>query len=218
MRLFQRLFSHAKPRGKGIEPTGRVGRPPIAPSSTEPIREEVQLSPMWRDQWFEGKHATVQLQGPPEKFFAQEELPPLWPNDPNHVAKYGKDQRYLRTGWYIAYLHHPDPRMVVRTLKAALNDKQPDAASNLSVYLPEVLTHTDSQVREAAATLAWRCDDASLKYVFTTLTSTGAIPSGFSPGKAKLAIELLKKTCPVERRNFLLDLLNMCLERGFGPI
>lgn len=206
MRLFQWLFRWRKvtTQERGQEEKSKESL--TASSSAQFVREEVRLSPMWLGELGGSKHETVQLQGPPEEFFAKKELPLLWPDDPDYVSMMNeKDRedrkqylRYLRFAWYIAYLHHNDPDVIIRTLKTVSD------AGLVYLYLPELLIHDNPTVRQTAAALAWeKCDDASLQYILTTLSDTGAFPSGIPHQAARQAVELLRYTCPSNRQSLL---------------
>lgn len=180
--------------------------------------EKVNLPPKWAE---ELGGSSVTLQGPPEEFFAQQKLPPLWLNVSATRLTTKREspaaqEVFLRLAWYIAYFHHPVASAVVRTLKTALGDNHNREAllRGLALYLPELLTHEDTEVRETAAELAWQCDDASLKQIIVVLSNTGAIPSGIDARRGREAAELLRNYCPPERMAFFQGLV----QERFAPV
>lgn len=202
------------PLGKGVAARSEGNPRPVS------FWESVQFSPSWVGELGLRAATSVALRGDPVEFFKGSTLPPLQPEPPQAVdssssANRERDQRFVRFSWYIAYLHHPEPSAVVRTLDAALCDPfEHDAVlRGVSLFMPELLTHTSSEVRESAARLLWKCDDASVESVIVALSNTGMVPSGVDATRAKDAARLVGEQCPAERRAFYQSLVR---ER-FGP-
>jgi len=169
--------------------------------------EYVEISRLWVGELGASEARPVKIHASPSAFFKQETLPYVWPEDEKHISYVDSGdnpQKFLRFAWCIVYLHHPDPKIIIETLRCPVLADPDDALRGVALFLPELLMHKDADVRAEAARVAWTCPEDCVEYIFTTLTSRGVIPSGFDPLKAKNAIELLRGTCPPDRKNLLL--------------
>jgi hypothetical protein len=148
-------------------------------------------------------------------FLSQEALPYLWPDVTEYresVDSKGDPQRSLRLAWTVAYLHHPDPRVIRRVLRDHIRAETRETVGMID-SLADLLAHPDDEVRAEAAKVIWTCGDPSLESVFTILGSQGMIPSGISPQHARRAVQTLRAHCPPERR----DLFERLAVEAFGP-
>lgn len=135
-------------------------------------------------------------------FFSQPTLPYLWPDIEEYkqyVDSQEDAQRSIRLSWIVAYLHHPNAEVLLKTLR----DHIPaDLLGMFAVNdaLADLLVHQNPEVRSEAAKVIWKCSDASLEQIFTILTSQGILPSGIDSQDAKRAVKILQDSCPQSRK------------------
>lgn len=158
-------------------------------------------------------------------FLSQAELPYLWDDEPKYIENLKSKpdpQRELRVSWIAAYLNHPAPGVVGRTLREHVT---PDLLESWMVagWLPFLMIHPWSDVREVAAKKVWDCrTDSTLRSIFGVFS--GKYP-GLASGAEKFAAEgrfqeerqeivnSLREHCPAERKDFFEKLVH----DTFGP-
>jgi hypothetical protein len=178
--------------------------------------KQIEISGDWTKSFW--KELPVRVYSEPDAvvaFFSQATLPYLWPDIveyKQYVDSQGDAQRRVRLSWIVAYLHHPYADVLLKTLR----DHIPaDLLGTLAVNdaLADLLVHQNPEVRSEAAKVIWKCGDASLKQIFTILSSQGVLPSGIDPRDARRAVEILRDSCPPSRRQFF----GQIALDGFGP-
>jgi hypothetical protein len=145
-------------------------------------------------------------------FFSQPTLPYLWPED----AEYRKNidekdpQDTLRDQWTVAYLSHPNREVVLDMLRTADLKGQ---ASEAAIRLAWILSGSDPELAREAARVVWTGNDWMLQLTINILGSRGAFPSGILPDAGRRGAEVLRDSCPNNRRPIFQKL---ALE-AFGP-
>jgi len=185
------------------------------------LAKQIEISGDWTKSFW--KDLPVRVYSEPDAvapFFSQATLPYLWPDIEEykqHVDSQGDAQRRIRLSWIVAYLHHPHADVLLKTLRdhipadllgtLAINDALADLLTQ------PILSQTRSEVCSEAAKVIWTCSDASLRQIFTILSSQGTLPSGIRPPDARRAVEILRDSCPPSRRQVFGELAL----GGFGP-
>ncbi len=199
--------------------------------------DEYQLS----GRWLEGSSSWARVRVPKSPdvpaFFAQDDLPPLFPDAPawleDAVECYMEDaddgeerdpEAYarwlLRTEWTNVYLHHPDPQVIIATLGAQIRIDSVGVLNTLAF----LLTHGNPEIERAAARAIWaRAEHASSwDFLLTVLAGRGSRPSGIDRERAKNAARLLYALCPPDvpatQREHFIDLAKQYFGASvFGP-
>jgi hypothetical protein len=145
-------------------------------------------------------------------FFSQPTLPYLWPENVayrNNVDE--KDpQDTLRDQWTVAYLSHPNRDVVLDTLR---NTDLKGKASLACIRLAWILSGSDRELAREAARVVWTGNDWMLQLTINVLGSRGAGPSGIHPDAGQRGAEVLRDTCPNNRKP---GFQKLALE-AFGP-
>jgi hypothetical protein len=180
------------------------------------LAKQIEISGDWTKSFW--KELPVRVYSEPDAvaaFFSQRTLPYLWPDIKDYkqyVDSQGDAQRRLRLSWIVAYLHHPYADVLLKTLRDCIPS---DLLGTLAMTdaLADLLVHKSPEVSSEAAKIIWKCSDASLKQIFTILSSQGSLPSGIKPSDARRAVEILRDCCPPSRRQLFGELSLS----GFGP-
>jgi hypothetical protein len=178
--------------------------------------EKIEISGDWMTMFWNRRPIEVYTR--PDSvvtFFNQNNLPYLWPDDiryRNDVNSRDNPQNYLRLQWIIAYLHHPQPGVIIKTLQTNI---PPDIleTAGMTDALADLLVHPDIKVCNEAAEVSWRRSDASLKSLFRILSSQGLVASGISSEEGERAVRILRDFCPSER----MQLFEQLALDSFGP-
>ena len=172
--------------------------------------ETIEITGGWLDEIW--KERPVALCADPDEamaFLARDPLPYVWDDDPGyreHVDGRPDPQRELRSTWIAAYLNHPKPEVVLRTLREHVT---PDAllSRTVSGWLPSLLIHEDPEMRTEAARRLWTAQDITVSGVMHV--AAGVYPSiDRRLSQANLrqrwgdVQHLLREHCPGERRDF----------------
>jgi len=128
-------------------------------------------------------------------FLEQRPMPSIWPDDKEFNAWVAGSDDLMRRLWVIVVLHHPNPDVRVQCLRSPYIEGALHAAMVADLLI-------DSHAADAAADAVWRMDDSSVRVVLNVVLSRGLVPSGFSPQQTNRAVELLRSTCPQQRREF----------------
>ncbi|MBM3473891.1 MAG: hypothetical protein FJX75_11530 [Armatimonadetes bacterium] len=165
------------------------------------LGEEYELSGRWLDDIC--ANATVRVAKAPDvqTFFAQAELPLVFPDRPAYVEgikSRGEDaQRVVRLGWTEVYLHHPDPKVVVATLDSNI------VTDTLGVQhtLAYLLTHGNPDIEGATARSLWahanrQAESFGYRTLLTVLAGRGMMLSGIDGERAKHGVQLLHAASP----------------------
>jgi hypothetical protein len=159
-------------------------------------------------------------------FFSQPTFPYLWPEDaeyrknvdnkdppdlwPENVGYEYDPQDTLRDEWTVAYLSHPNREVVLDMLRTADLRGQ---ASQAAIRLAWILSGGDRELAQEAARVVWTGNDWMLQLTINILGSRGAGPSGILPDAGRRGAEVLRDSCPKNRRPIFQKL---ALE-AFGP-
>lgn len=137
-----------------------------------------------------------------KKFLAQKVMPYLWHDDEHrkYIDSTFAPQEYLRWVWIVVYLHHPDPKVIIETLRFSQEIKEKKYLYFLTDPLPYLLVHENRDISMEAAKVTWQLNDASIEAIFNVLSSQGMIISGIEAQKGRHAAEILRDCCPPERR------------------
>lgn len=185
----------------GKKPQPRIIDPKLA--------TQIEISGNWtKSIW---KELPVRVYSEPDAvaaFFTQATLPYLWPDIreyKQYVDSQEDAQKRVRLSWIVAYLHHPYSDVLLETLR---NHIPADLLGTLAVNdaLADLLVHRSPEVRSDAAKAVWKCSDASLRQIFTILSSQGTLPSGIKPPDTRRAVEILRDCCPSSRRQLFGEL------------
>lgn len=160
-----------------------------------PKAPTIQVHGPWNTIWTGRRPITVLAAADDaERFLAQPSLPPVWADDSGYIAAAEGDQeRTYRIHWTMAYLHHPDPQVLLMTLRRH-TPPQIVGTQGILDALTWLLMHSNSDVCEAAADLLRKTDPDNLEFVHNVLLSTGVLPSGVDPQAGKRALSLLRQT------------------------
>ncbi|MDD2666497.1 MAG: hypothetical protein PHD13_05645 [Methanocellales archaeon] len=100
-----------------------------------------------------------------DALFSRKKLPYLWPKDKAYVrwADSASDTQYfLKIQWAIAYMHHPDPKVLIELVNT-LPKLMPDAPSEVIFEHANLLAHNDNNVRTEAAKTIGKYDNVVAK-------------------------------------------------------
>ena len=145
-------------------------------------------------------------------FLSQSKLPHIWSDMPEYIDKVNsKDdpQKELRIVWTAAYLNHPNAEIVAKTLENHVTSEQLNSWM-VAGWLPYLIIHSDSNVRNKATKLLWKCkNESTIKSVFGVFSGDYA---GMDSGKsalqgrfkqsAELIVKNLREQCPSDRKEF----------------
>jgi len=145
--------------------------------------------------------------------FSKTPLPYLWPEDETYrrsVDKHENPQVLLRNQWTAVFLAHPNPDVVLATLRVF--DLSGGASSGCAVFA-QLLAHGEHSVAQEAARVVWTGNDSVVEGTVDCLGSRGATPSGILPEDGKRGAVILRDSCPEARRAVF---QRLALE-AFGP-
>jgi hypothetical protein len=130
-----------------------------------------------------------------DAFLTQRPVPPIYPDDKEFLA-YAAGDDGMRRLWVVVLLHHPDPEVVAAVLRS------PELGTTFghSVTVADLLL--EGRVPDAAAEAAWRMSDEAVHAVLNVVLNRGAVPGWHSRQQQALALDLLRSTCPEDRRAF----------------
>ena len=213
------------------KPTTAAPTVPAAPETGTPPSpgtedRTLQITGDWLNQVW--KEKPVQVFAEPDAamaFLSQDELPYLWEDVQGYIDDVnGKPdpQRELRVVWTVAYLSHPEPEVVRRTLRDYVT---PDLLNSwtVAVWIPFLMINPASGVREQAARRLWDCkDDSTITSVFGVFSGkhlgVGTVPNKYdAPAQyqrsAKDIVKTLREQCPPDRK----ELFEEQVSDVFGP-
>jgi hypothetical protein len=178
--------------------------------------QTIEITGAWLNQVWKEKPVQVyaKLESAME-FLSHSKLPYLWSDIPEYIDNVNsKDdpQKELRIEWTAAYLNHPNAEIVAKTLA---NHITPELLNSWMVagWLPYLIIHSDSNVRNEASRLLWKCqNESTIKSIFGVFSGDYA---GMDSGKAalqgkfkrsaKLLVKNLREKCPSDRKEFFED-------------
>ena len=175
--------------------------------------QTIEITGEWLNQVW--KEKPVQVYAKLESamdFLSQSKLPHIWSDEPGYIDKVnGLDdpQKELRIVWTAAYLNHPNAEIVAKTLESYGTSEQL-ISWRVAGWIPYLIIHSDSNVRNEAAKLLWKCkDESTIKSIFGVFSGEY---SGMDSGKsafqgrfkqsAELIVKNLREQCPSNRRKF----------------
>ena len=133
-------------------------------------------------------------------FLSQTPLPYLWPKDQAHrriVDTNKNPQGLLRDQWTGVFLAHPNPDVVLATLR--LFDLKGGESSGFGLFAG-LLARGEASIAREAARIVWSGNDRMLELTITALGSTDETPSGIEPDEGKRGGEFLRDSCPANRK------------------
>ena len=140
-------------------------------------------------------------------FFAQSTLPPVFPERQG-------DQSQLRFQWTVAYMHHPDGKIVAQTLEAAAPIEGLGPVGDMA-YL---VTHGDANIEQAAIASFWHAlPESAFSIFFNVLGSAGFLPSGIDHERAKWALQRIFAGCPADCPPATRQSFESLAKEHFGP-
>jgi len=83
--------------------------------------KQIEISGDWTTMFWDKRSVRVCAEPhAASAFLSQATLPYLWPDEPKFresVDSKDDPQKHLRLGWVVAYLHHPNPQVILKTLR-----------------------------------------------------------------------------------------------------
>jgi hypothetical protein len=149
----------------------------------------------WTADIWDGRPIRIPAALDVDAFLAQRPVPPIYPDDEEFLA-YAAGDEGMRRLWVVVLLHHPDPEIVAAVLRSPhLGD-----VFGHSVTVADLLL--EWRVPDAAAEAVWRMSDEAVHAVLTVVLNRGAVPGWHSRQQETRALDLLRATCPEDRRAF----------------
>jgi hypothetical protein len=132
-------------------------------------------------------------------FLTQRPLPYLWPEHRAYrksIDEHDNPQDVLQDQWTVAFLSHPNPEIVLATLKRLdLRGR----ASVVIICLALLLAYGEDAVAREAARVVWTGNDWIIEQMLGMLWSRDTSPSGIEPDRGKRGTELIRQLCPHSR-------------------
>jgi hypothetical protein len=208
MGFFSKLFGKS---AEGSDTTGeRIGASEKLGASKPPRMIAVgngschgcKISGGWKDGyvWTATNSYLVEEDPDLNEFFSRETLPYLLPGNVEYIKSVASDDdpgRQSRVHWALAYIHHPNPTVVVRAFRANI----PFNLYPLNREVIWFLIDPNDDVAREAARAVWRFS-IDLESVFNRLTGRHA-PTGVTDRQIKRACKLLQLECPKGSRSAL---------------
>lgn len=125
MGIFDKLFG----KKKVVERRERKEKLEEVGAHDAPEERQIELHGDWKSDLMgeltyvgKRKRDSVKVYADPnlvKKFLSQKALPYIWSDDEhrNYINSKGDAQEYLLWLWIIVYLHHPNPEVIIETLR-----------------------------------------------------------------------------------------------------
>lgn len=185
-------------------------------TAAEEYGDYYEVSGQWGGEiWLPQSKVRLQRRFNPNEFFSQDTLPIHVVSDDGFKEKI-KDkedpQAYLRMCWAVAYLHHPNPNVLIAVLQAPIPNNKIGVLHDIA-YL---MTHGNVLVEEAAIRFFWK-SGPPFDFIMNILASRGLVPSRIDPKRAKWAVQRTHAVCPSDCPDSILAEFESIACKFFGP-